>query len=77
MKTKTQSPWARLDAMMKTDPEPTGPEWFTIGQFAARYDLSHAGAAVRLNKMERTKKVVRWKGRVAGSCGVKCKYRLK
>ena len=49
MKTKTQhNPWAALDALMKTDPEPMGPEWFTIGQFAVRYDMTHAGAAVRL-----------------------------
>ncbi len=78
MKTKTQhNPWAALDALMKTDPEPMGPEWFTIGQFAVRYDMTHAGAAVRLGKMERAKNVVKWKGRVAGCSGIKCKYRLK
>lgn len=77
MKTKTQSnPWAALDALMKADPEPMGPEWFTIGQFAVRYDLTHCGAAVRLGKMERAKQVVKWKGRIVGSTGVKCKYRL-
>ena len=77
MKTKTQSnPWAALDALMKADPEPTGPEWFTIGQFAVRYDLTHGGAAYRLGRMERAKQVVKWKGRIVGSTGVKCKYRL-
>lgn len=77
MKTKTQhNPWAALDALMKADPEPTGPEWFTIGQFAVRYDLTHCGAAGRLGKMERAKQVVKWKGRIVGGTGVKCKYRL-
>lgn len=77
MKTKTQhNPWAALDALMKTDPEPTGPEWFTIGQFAVRYDLTHCGAAVRLGKMERAGKVISWKGRAAGSSCIKRKYRL-
>lgn len=78
MKTKTQhNPWAALDALMKTDPEPMGPEWFTIGQFAVRYDMTHAGAAVRLGKMERAGKVVSWKGRSSGSSYTKRKYRLK
>jgi hypothetical protein len=76
-KSQLTNPWAAIDALMKTDPEPTSPEWFTIRQFAVRYGLTHGGAAVRLLKMERAKHVISWKGRAAGSSCIKLKYRLK
>ncbi len=78
MKTKTQSnPWAALDALMKTDPEPTGPEWFTTDDFAERYKLTVGGAAQRLKALVTAGKLKKWKGYVRGSgCSApKCKYK--
>lgn len=36
-KSKATNPWDAIDALVKTEPEPTGPEWFTIKQYTARY----------------------------------------
>ena len=63
MKTKpTDNPWAKLDALMKTEPEPMGAEWFTVGQFAARYGMSPEGSRARIHRMKAAKKLEHWKG---------------
>lgn len=63
MSTKKQSnPWAALDALMKTDPEPTGPEWVTAEQFGARYGLSARAAFNKLKGLQSVGKMKRWKG---------------
>jgi len=62
MKTTKQSPWSRLDAIMKADPEPTGPGWFTVEECAVRYDMSLSRARASLNAKHRAGVVKRWQG---------------
>jgi len=72
MKTKKQSnPWAALDAMMKSDPEPTGPEWFTVQQYTERY-----GGSVQHNtsKLNRDTRLKRWKGTSGHNRRITVKY---
>jgi len=38
------NPWAEMDALMNSNVEPTGEEWFTTEQFAGRYGLTVAAA---------------------------------
>lgn len=68
------SPWAKLDAIMKADPEPAGPEWFTVEQFTMRYGGSHGGNHA---KLRRDKRLERWKGTSADTRRTLTKYRLK
>ena len=69
-------PWAALDALMKSEPEPTGPGWFTVDQCATRYGISIPGAQQRLNKMLSAGTVKRWKGVTASTRRVTTKWRL-
>ena len=71
-------PWAALDAIMATDPEPMGPEWFTRSQFQERYKFkSTAGAQRRLDGLEREGLVEKWTGKMAATNRVGFKYRKK
>lgn len=74
---KSSSPWSRLDAIMKSDPEPTGPEWFTAEQFCQRYGISFGHAHQKLRAMKAEGKVEAWKGTGADSRRTIIKYRLK
>ena len=75
MKTKTQhNPWAALDALMKADPEPTGPEWFTVYDYTDRYGGSTSGNAAKLKRDTRFKQ---WTGISGESRRRTTKYCLK
>ena len=66
-KSPVTDPWAAIDALVKTDPEPTGPEWFTLKEFSQRYGLSLYGATARLRKLEQAGKVKSWQGTSAAN----------
>jgi hypothetical protein len=55
---KSTNPWAAIDAIVKTSPEPTGSEWFTADQYTERY-----GGNVRHNmaKLRRDARFEVWK----------------
>ena len=77
-KTNTaNNPWAALDALMKADPEPMGPEWFTTEQFMVRYNLGLAASSKRLRDMRRLGKVDKWKGVSAVSRRITAKWRIR
>lgn len=77
MPAKTSSridPWAALDALMKTEPEPTGPEWFTVDQYTARYGGSRGH---NYQKLIRDRRLEQWKGTGASTKRVTLKFRVK
>jgi len=75
---KTQNnPWAAMDAIVNANPEPTGEEWFTVDQFAARYKLSASGAAGRLHRMMTVGILDRWKGVGGSTIRNHTKWRVK
>ena len=77
MSTKKQSdPWAAMDALMRTKPEPVGAEWFTVEQFRARYDLTNRQARDRLTKLQHEKRIEIWKGTSRECRRTLVKYRL-
>lgn len=55
-------PWAAVDAIVKREIEPTGPEWFTPRQFADRYHVSLNRAHEVCNRLAKEGKLRRWKG---------------
>jgi len=62
-------PWAALDAIMATEPEPMGPEWFTVREFAQRYKMSTRNAQQKLGAMYDAGQLNRWRGRRQGQPG--------
>jgi len=75
---KRTDPWAALDAIMATDPEPMGPEWFTCAEFADRYKMNPRTAHAKLANMARQGLLDKWSGRREGhSGGHFCKFRMK
>lgn len=72
---KPTNPWSALDQLMRT--EPMGADWFTIVQFAVRYNMSVPGAGQRLTRMRLAGQLDHWKGLTTGSRRVINKYRLK
>ena len=72
-------PWSRMDSLLQQTAEPVGPEWFTVREFRDRYPdrvRTIAMAGNLLNKLHGEKKLERWKGALAASGKVSCKYRL-
>ena len=59
MKKNHTNPWAAIDAIVKANPEPMGPEWFTVNDYTARYGGSNAQNHVKLSADTRFKK---WTG---------------
>jgi hypothetical protein len=76
-KLKPTDPWAALDAIVKYEAEPTGPEWFTVEQFAERYKISYASAGSKCQRMHRDGKLNLWKGLSTTSRRTINKYSLK
>lgn len=76
-KSQLTNPWAAIDALMKTDPEPTGPEWFTVEAFATRYGMSIPGAGQKLTRLAVAGTMDRWSGVSSISKRRINKYRLK
>jgi hypothetical protein len=74
MKPKPTSPWEAIDAIMNQNPEPTGPEWFTISQYTKRYAMSRPGAEARLIRDPRFE---RWVGISREQKRKLVKYRIK
>ena len=75
---KPTDPWAALDAIMATEPEPMGEEWFTCAQFADRYKINPRTAHAKLADMARKGKLDKWVGRREGQAGGHfSKYRVK
>jgi len=62
-------PWAAMDALMACDPEPTGPGWFTVAEFADRYKICRRTAHQRLLEMGRKGLLEKWIGRREGVSG--------
>jgi hypothetical protein len=67
-------PWAALDKLYNSNPEPTGPEWFTVQEYAERYGLSINGSASRLNNDKRLEK---WIGMGGPNKRTLAKYRIR
>lgn len=59
---KPTDPWAALDALVKREAEPTGPEWFTVEQFAERYRMSQKSARNKCCEMHKGGILKRWQG---------------
>ena len=77
MKSKATDPWAAMDALMRTKPEPVGAEWFTAEQFGDRYGYSAAVAHNKLLAMFKSGKLDKWKG-LSGTCRrITTKFRVK
>lgn len=74
---RTSNAWAAIDAMVKQEPEPSGPAWFTPQEFAARYGLSLSRAGNKLTELYRVGAVERWRGIGAASRRTIVKYRAK
>lgn len=73
--TKPINPFAALDTLLLQEAEPTGPEWFTVNQFASHYQYSRSHAHAKLRELERTGKLTSWKGRINGISGHTVKYK--
>jgi hypothetical protein len=76
-KSANTDPWAAMDALMAAEPEPMGPEWFTLQDFAARYNLSRSGAQSALGRLMRDGKVDNWTGVTRATRRVTNKFKLK
>ena len=74
---KQSDPWAALDAIMATEPEPMGPEWLTLWQLADRFNLSRPGAQHRAEKWLREGRISVWTGKLGQSKRIGNKYRVK
>lgn len=59
---KPTDPWAAIDALVKQESEPVGPEWLTVEQFAARYNINKRQAALKCCKMLKQGQLKRWQG---------------
>jgi hypothetical protein len=73
-------PWAKLDAMMAKEKEPTGPEWFTVYQYQSRYGLSLPQARGRMEGLVADGTLETWSGAALAPSGHKriiTKYRIK
>ncbi len=68
------NPWAAIDAIVRANPEPTGPEWFTTKDYVDRYGGSKCQAHAKLSKDSRFKK---WTGTCAATNRVTTKFALK
>ena len=73
--TASDSPWAKLDAMIAKMKPPTGPEWFSIVQYCERYGCPRTTANHQLHKMVETGVLEIWQGGTAGA-GKVVRYRL-
>lgn len=69
-------PWTRLDAMFAATKEPVGPEWFTAAQARERYGWTEQQFHKRLSKLKRAGTIEKWRGPIAGKCGLTTKYRF-
>lgn len=76
-KLKAIDPWAKLDALMEQESEPTGDEWFTTDQFAKRYDVAWTTAMRKLKGMTLKGTLEKWSGRRELDGRTVTKYRLK
>lgn len=74
-KSQLTDPWAAIDALVKTDPEPTGPEWFTAAQFGERYGYDAATAHNKLDRLVKLGRLRSWKGLASANRRVTTKYR--
>ena len=73
---KATDPWAALDAIVKREQEPMGPEWFTAEQFAERYQRSYSGAQSKCYRMVKSGLLKQWKGICPTSKRIIVKYCL-
>lgn len=74
---KQSDPWAALDAIMATDPEPMGPEWFTVNDVMQRYGLGRVAAYNRCRALVNNGKADEWSGVTKANNRITSKYRLK
>lgn len=77
MKTTKSNPWAAMDAIVNANPEPMGEEWFTVEQFATRYQCTEASAFSRLSRLHAIGTVDRWAGIGTASRRKTTKWRVK
>jgi hypothetical protein len=54
--------WAKLDTILAATLEPSGPEWFTLKEFIARYNVSRPTARYRIDKMQQEGRIEVWAG---------------
>jgi hypothetical protein len=73
-KSQAINPWAAIDAMVKQDPEPMGPEWFTKDDFAARYGYSPGQAYRKCKAMYKSGVLKSWSGISATNRRLTTKY---
>lgn len=73
---KPTDPWAALDAIMATEPEPMGAEWFTVLDFANRYKMGRSGAQSRCQKLCNAGLAETWAGVVSATGKFTRKYRV-
>lgn len=75
-KSQAINPWAALDAMLKQDPEPMGPEWFTLKDFMTRYGYSETPALRRCKAMCKSGVLKSWTGLSATNRRLTTKYAI-
>ena len=71
------NPFAKLDAILKREEEPTGHEWFTVEEFSEHYRISYTQASQILRDLLKNGKLERWKGTAADTRRTLCKYKAK
>lgn len=71
----TNDPWAAMDALLEKEQGPTGPEWFTIQEWAERYQRKNAKKFLR--NLYNQGKLERWFGSRVNETGRIVKYRVK
>jgi hypothetical protein len=76
-KSKPIDPWAAIDALIKPNPEPCGPGWFTVREFAIRYGMAESGAIKRLKRMVAAGTMESWIGVSDQTRRTTCKFRPK
>lgn len=71
---KQSNPWAAIDAIVKANPEPVGPEWFTVKEYSDRYGGAPNQNHAKLSADPRFKK---WTGVGSSTRRVISKFCLK
>lgn len=63
-----------MDALVAFEKEPTGPEWFTAEQYAARYRCASSTARLKLKELVGAGRLKEWRGVPAGGRVITRKY---
>jgi hypothetical protein len=77
MKPSKNNPWAAMDAIVNTNPEPMGDGWFSTQEYVDRYKCTRDSAYGRLLRMKAAGLVDRWSGMGVTNRRTTTKWRVK